>query len=160
MRPTAYVATRARKNKGEDQGSGRNGRFINKRTNGQISRFGLRMADFILSRLRSSSVAKPSHFYQGLAEWQLYQGRPAAVAVYQSRRQPMAVLSTMAALSRLRTKPVAAMAVISFSGRFHIVPHKQFINGQVNLFRKSWQSEWPLYQSGQPHSSFASSAAP
>ena len=46
------------------------------------------------------------------------------------------------------------------NGRFHIVPHKQFINGQVNLFRKSWQSKWPLYQTGQPHSSFASSAAP
>ena len=87
MRPEAYVATRARIIKGEDQGSGRNGRFINKRTNGQISRFGLRMADFILSRLRSSSVAKPSHFYQGLAvlsrpaslwplyqQWPLYQG--------------------------------------------------------------------------------------
>ena len=88
--PEAYVATRARIIKGEDQGSGRNSRFINKRTNGQISRFGLRMADFILSRLRSSSVAKSSHFYQGLArkagqpQWpfyqsrrQFYQGRPA-----------------------------------------------------------------------------------
>ena len=30
MRPEAYVATRARIIKGEDQGSGRNGRFINK----------------------------------------------------------------------------------------------------------------------------------
>ena len=61
--------------------SGRKGRFINqKRTNGQISKFGLRMADFILSRIRSSSAAKPSHLYQGLAELQLYQGRPAAVA--------------------------------------------------------------------------------
>ena len=53
----------------------------------QICQFGLRMADFILSRIRSLSAAKPSHFYQGLAEWQLYQGRPAAVAVYQSRWQ-------------------------------------------------------------------------
>ena len=95
MRPEAYVATRARIIKGEDQGSGRNGRFINKRTNGQISRFGLRMADFILSRLRSSSLAKPSHFYQGLAEWQLYQGRPAAVAVLS---KPTAVLSRPASL--------------------------------------------------------------
>ena len=65
--------------------SGRKGRFINqKRTNGQISKFGLRMADFILSRIRSSSAAKPSHLYQGLAELQLYQGRPAAVAVLSS----------------------------------------------------------------------------
>ena len=119
MRPKAYVATRARIIKGKDQGSGRNGRFINKRTNGQIFRFGLRMADFILSRLRSSSVAKPSHFYQGLAEWQLYQGRRRsgrfikADGSFIKAGQPMAVLSTMAALSRLRTRPVAAMAVIS-----------------------------------------------
>ena len=54
----------------EDQASGRNGRFINqKRTNDQISSFGLRMADFILSRIRSLSAAKPSHFFnQGLAK--------------------------------------------------------------------------------------------
>ena len=64
--------------------SGRNGCFINqKRTNCQIFKFGLWMADFILSRARSLSV-KPSHFYQGLAELQLYQGRPAAVAVLSS----------------------------------------------------------------------------
>ena len=64
--------------------SGRNGRFINqKRTNGQISKFGLQMADFILSRIRRLSV-KPSHFYQGLAELQLYQGRAAAAAVLSS----------------------------------------------------------------------------
>ena len=64
------------------------GRFINqKRTSCQIFKFGPRMADFILSRVRSLSAAKPSHFYQGLAEWRLYQGRLAAVAVYQSRLQ-------------------------------------------------------------------------
>ena len=42
-RPEAYVATRAAQIiKGEGQASGRNGRFINqKRTNGQISSFGL-----------------------------------------------------------------------------------------------------------------------
>ena len=154
MRPEAYVATRARIIKGEDQGSGRNGRFINKRTNGQIFRFGLRMADFILSRLRSSSLAKPSHFYQGLAEWQLYQGRPAAVAVLS---KPTAVLSRPASLwPQLPLNRTHKRA----NGRFHIVPHKQFINGQVNLFRKSWQSKWPLYQTGQPQSSFASCAAP
>ena len=38
--------------------------------------------------VRSLSAAKPSHFYQGLAEWQLYQGRPAAVAVYQVLSRP------------------------------------------------------------------------
>ena len=45
MRPEAYVATRAAQIiKGEDQASGRNGRFINqKRTNGQI--FQIRAAD-------------------------------------------------------------------------------------------------------------------
>ena len=64
MRPEAYVVTRAAQIiKGEDQASGRNGRFINqKRTNGQISSFGLRMADFILSRVRSLSAARPSNF--------------------------------------------------------------------------------------------------
>ena len=79
---------RAMKAEGSWNASGRNGRFINqKRTSGQIFKFGLRMADFILSRIRSLSAAKPSHFYQGLAEGQLYQGRPAAVAVYQNRWQ-------------------------------------------------------------------------
>ena len=64
MRPEAYVATRAAQIiKGDDQASGRNGRFINqKRTNGQISSFGQRMADFILSRIRSLSAARPSNF--------------------------------------------------------------------------------------------------
>ena len=50
---------------------------------GQIARFdrfGLRMAD-ILPRIRILSTARPSHFYQGLAEWK---GRPAAV-LYQGR---------------------------------------------------------------------------
>ena len=41
-----------------NQASDRNGRFINqKRTSGQIPSFGLRMADFILSRIRSLPVA-------------------------------------------------------------------------------------------------------
>ena len=44
-------------------GGGRNGRFINqKRTSGQIPSFGQRMADFILSRIRSLSAARPSNF--------------------------------------------------------------------------------------------------
>ena len=34
---------------------------------GQMAQFGLRMADFILSRIRSLSAVKPSYFYQGLA---------------------------------------------------------------------------------------------
>ena len=51
--------------------SGRNGRLINQK---QISKFGLRIADFILSRIRSLSAVKPSHSYQGLAELQFYQG--------------------------------------------------------------------------------------
>ena len=59
-----YVAIRAAQIiKGEGQASGRNGRFINqKRTNGQIFGFGLRIADFILSRRRSLSAARPSNF--------------------------------------------------------------------------------------------------
>ena len=69
MRPEAYVATRAAQIfKGEGQASGRNGSFINqKRTNGQISSFGLRMADFILSRIRSLSAARIKFYqqYQG-----------------------------------------------------------------------------------------------
>ena len=99
---------RAMKAEGSWNASGRNGRFINqKRTSGQIFKFGLRMADFILPRVRSLSAAKPSHFYQGLAELQLYQGRLAALAV----------------LSR--------SVDLGCGGRFHIAPHKQFINGQV-----------------------------
>ena len=62
------VAGRASRNKfpSDESGgilgaSGRNGRFINqKRTSGQIFKFGLRMADFILSRVRSlSGQAEP-----------------------------------------------------------------------------------------------------
>ena len=60
-------------------------------------RFGLRMADFILPRIRSLSAAKPSHFYQ---VWQsdrpFYEGRLAAVAVLS---KPMAILSRPASLS-------------------------------------------------------------
>ena len=45
------------------QASGRNGRFIKqKRANGQICRFGLRMVDFILSRTSSLSTARSSLF--------------------------------------------------------------------------------------------------
>ena len=58
---------------------------------GQIARsprFGLRIADFILPRIRSLSAAKPSHFYQGLAK-RLVKAGPS-----------IAVLATVAALSR------------------------------------------------------------
>ncbi|MCR9103588.1 MAG: hypothetical protein NXI25_26820, partial [bacterium] len=47
--------------------SGRNGRFIKQtRTSGQIFKFGLQMADFKLSRIRSLSAVKPSLFIKGL----------------------------------------------------------------------------------------------
>ena len=61
-KPMAFLSSFINKGrfiKVEDQASGRNG---------QIARFGLRMADFILPRIRSLSAAKPSHFYQGLAK--------------------------------------------------------------------------------------------
>ncbi|MCR9134315.1 MAG: hypothetical protein NXI08_17235, partial [bacterium] len=46
------------------------------------------MADFILPRIRSLAAAKPSHFYQGLAESQLYQGAGQPQwPIYQSRWQ-------------------------------------------------------------------------
>ena len=89
--------------------SGRNGRFINqKRTSCQIFKFGLRIADFILSRIRSLSAAKPGHFYQGLAEcYFIKAGQPQwpfikADCSFIKAGQP-----------RLRTRPVAAMAVLS-----------------------------------------------
>ena len=53
----------------EDQASGRNARS---------ARFGLRIADFILPRIRSLSAAKPSHFYQGLAKRSAVLSRPAS----------------------------------------------------------------------------------
>ena len=48
---------------------------------GQIARsprFGLRIADFILPRIRNLSAAKPSHFYQGLAKRFAVLSRPAS----------------------------------------------------------------------------------
>ena len=42
----------------------------------------------------------------------------------------MAVLSTMAALSRLSGRNGRFIIQKRANGRFHIVPHKQFINGQ------------------------------
>ena len=54
-------------------------------------RSGLRVADFILPRIRSLSAAKPSQFYQGLAKRLAVLSRPAAVAVLS---KPLAVLSS------------------------------------------------------------------
>ena len=48
---------------------------------GQIARsprFGLRIVEFILPRIRSLSAAKPSHFYQGLAKRLAVLSRPAS----------------------------------------------------------------------------------
>ena len=75
---------------------------------GQIARsprFGLRIVDFILPRIRSLSAAKPSHFYQGLAKGFAVLSRPAAAVerrwpFYQGRPASIAVLATVAALSR------------------------------------------------------------
>ena len=45
-------------------------------------RFELRMADFMLPRIRSLLAAKPSHFYQGLAKrMAAFKAQLAAVAV-------------------------------------------------------------------------------
>ena len=63
--------------------------FNEKRTNGQISSFGLRMADFILSRIRSLSAARPSPFFGRLAKRMATLSRPAAVL-----SKPMAFLSS------------------------------------------------------------------
>ena len=58
---------------------GRNGRFINrKRPNGQISGFGLRMADFTLSRASSLSAANPSYFQPRLGKQMAVLSRPAS----------------------------------------------------------------------------------
>ena len=111
------------------------------RTSGQIFKFGLRMADFILSRVRSLSAAKPSHFYQGLAELQLYQGRLAAVAVYQSRlqfyqgRPAYGSFINNGRFFKIEDEASGRNGrfinqkrrICRFGRRFHIAPHKQFI---------------------------------
>ena len=71
----------------------------------------------------------------------------------------VAVLSTMAALSRPRTRPVAAidkpakwpdLHTQAADCRFHIVLHKQFISGQAEPFLyKPAAAQWPLCQ-GRP----------
>ena len=127
------------------QASGRNCRFINqKRTNGQISSFGLRMADFILSRVRSLSAARIK-FYQ---QWPLYQGRgPGSEAA-------MAVLSS-------RSGQIARSPRFGLRIRFHIAPYKEFISGQAEPFLsragkaicrfiKAGQPQWAFYQRRWP----------
>ena len=120
---------------GRGQGSGR---IINqKRTNGQISRFGLRMAE------------PYKEFISGQAEPFLSRACRMATLSRPASRSGRFIKADcnfmpMAALSKLRTTPMAAMAVLSIrsgqiacwaaDGRFHIVPHKQFINGQVEPF--------------------------
>ena len=92
---------------------------------GHISRFGLRMDNFILSRIRSLSEPFLSRAMAVLSE-------------------PMAVLS-MAVLSTKRFIKVEDQAsgrngrfinqkwAVGQLGRFHIAPHKEFI-GQVEPF--------------------------
>ena len=66
----------------EAQASGRNGRFINeKRANGQICRFGLRMVDFILSRASSLSTARSSLFRKS---WLSRNGRFIKASLFES----------------------------------------------------------------------------
>ena len=94
-------------------------------------RFGLQMADFILSRIRSLSAARPSHFYQGPANgifnkagqpqwpfyhsrWPFYQGRPA-----------------------------------QGPGQWPQWPFAQGPGQWPQWPFKAWQGEWPLYQ-GRP----------
>ena len=91
MRPEAYVATRAAQIiKGEDQASGRNGRFTNqKRTSGQIpyKEFISGQAEQFLGRLakRMASLSRPAsrsgrfikadgRFMKFYQQWPLYQG--------------------------------------------------------------------------------------
>ena len=107
-------------------------------SSGQMARsvrVGLRMADFILLRIRSFSAAKApvfsragkaigrfikasrsGRFYQ--SRWPLYQGRQGqAKPFYHQEAAAWPDLWIRAA-----------------DGRFHIVPYKQFINGQVEPF--------------------------
>ena len=94
----------------------------------------------------------------------------------------MAVLSRPASLNSnfsnsgrfIKARPVAAMAGLSpRSGRIarsldldcgwpisYCPVQAVYQRPSRAIFKKSWQNERPLYQTGQPHSSFASCAAP
>ena len=134
------------KAEGSWNANGREGRFINqKRTSGQIFKFGLRMADFILSRIRSLSAAKPSHFYQGLAEWQLYRGRNCHFFKIEAQASGRN--------GRLVNQNRANGQICGFGLRmvdFILSRTSSLSTARSSLFRKSWQSQWPLYQTGQP----------
>ena len=117
--------------------SGRNGRLINQK---QISKFGLRIADFILSRIRSLSAVKPSHFYQGLAELQFYQGRPAAVAV----------LSRRVARARFRNFGAGGWPVGLLETIFRAIPRRR-----SRALRCSSARGWPV---GLPETIFRATA--
>ena len=128
------------------------------------TRFGLRMADFILSRIRSLSTAKPSHFYQGLAElkfikavqpqWSGRTGFPKQVSEpgaswtwpWQTRAVARArsVIFRRASRNNCPGDGQSCKAVAAVSRPIHIVPHKEFINGQAKAGRME------IYQGGQP----------
>ena len=110
-----------------------NGRFtlsrlrINqKRPNGQISRFGLRIADFILLRIRSLSAVRPSHFCRGLANGRL----------------------SVAAMAALSTRSGRMSGSLDSSCRWPIAycPVEVYQQPSQAIVSKTWQSEWPLYQ--------------
>ena len=155
---------RASRNKFPSDANGRDGRFINqKRTSGHIFKFGLRIADFILSRIRSLSAAKPSHFYQGLAEWQVagqpqwpfikfYQGRPAYGRFINNGRFFKIDAQASGRNGRFINQKRANGQICRFGLRmvdFILSRTSSLSTARSSLFRKSWQSQWPLYQTGQ-----------
>ncbi|MCR9134293.1 MAG: hypothetical protein NXI08_17125 [bacterium] len=119
----------------QGQASGRNGRFINEKPpNGQMFRFGLRMADFILSRTSSLSAARPSH-YQRLAkrinkagrQWPFYQSQASVAVLSQGPGQwPRWPFYQQEAAKW------PDLQIWVADGRFHIAPYKQFISGQAD----------------------------
>ena len=102
------------------------------------------MADFISTRIRSFSAAKPSHFLSrarfikaGQLQWPFCQ---------------QCVLPARSGQMDLRIR--------ALRGRFHIVPYKEFISGQAEPFYQGlakritpaaafYQSQWPFYQTSQ-----------
>ena len=107
-------------------------------------RFGLRIADFILPRIRSLSAAKPSNFYQGLAKRFAVLSRPASLN------------SSFSNSCRfIKARPVAAMAGLSpRSGRVarsldldcgwpisYCLVQAVYQRPSQAIFRKSWQSD-------------------
>ena len=147
------VATRAAQIiKGKDQASGRNGSFINqKRTNGKISSFGLRMADFILPRIglakRMATLSRPasrsgrfSTFYQVLSTTAVLQGQGPG----QWPQWPL---------------------YSSEAAKFHIATYKEFISGQAEpvlsragkAIGRCIKGDGRFIKAGQPQYSFSNS---